>query len=767
MKTCCAAMFLTAIAALSTCSAAALAAADSPGPDRVLVVYNASWTSDEDGDGVQDSLEVAQYYMAKRGVPAANILGLAIADTDWSGDYGSDAAEYAKLQTQIIQPIKAKLAALGPANIDIILMSYHLPVGYKGQSIDNLLIGLNSWNTSADNVNWSNNPYLEPAPTFGADNGHFDHTYKFNGTDMYLVTRLDGPLGVRGCLNMIDQAIYADKFLAPGAGYFNGNVYIDSRGDKGADHYTDALLTADADVSNGWYGSYAQTDVNIAYGEHYVLGSGFTLKWQAAGGIIGSAGGLFADGSSAETAPRAFLYGGWYAYNTYLDVWEWLPGSVACDLNSSSLCYYWFRNPGSLAWAGQALNHGATCVQGVAGEPYTTGHQRPNIMIWAMLNGFNFAEAAGLSTPTIGWMPINLGDPLYRPLKPGKALVKDVRAPALAAGYPKVTQSENRGNEVQTLVDDAVEPEVCRVRVDYGTTVSYGLSMEDKRYFRRHLMRFDDLASATTYHYRLTLTDPVGNAVTTGDYTFTTPVQGPYGGTAALIPGVIQVENFDTGGEGIAYHDADPANNGGSWMFRGDTGVDTWGSADPLGAPSFVAQTTAGEWLAYTVFVTQSGLYTLDAGVGCFNGSGGIFHIEFDGADKTGPVAMPVSGSTAWDTWQIVSKSGLSLSSGTRVMRLSMDANTNGSFGSFNYLRFTRESGGSPVYGDADGNGVFELADLNVLVDWLLLRSAPPASGSAAFIAADVDGNGKIELADLNLYVDRLLGRITKFPIEP
>src|SRR5262249_18389475 len=37
----------------------------------------------------------------------------------------------------------------------------------------------------------------------------------------------------------------------------------------------------------------------------------------------------------------------------------------------------------------------------------------------------------------------------------------------------------------------------------------------------------------------------------------------PFGGTAAALPGMIQMENFDDGGEAVAYHDASPGNDGG------------------------------------------------------------------------------------------------------------------------------------------------------------------------------------------------------------
>jgi hypothetical protein len=78
-------------------------------------------------------------------------------------------------------------------------------------------------------------------------------------------------------------------------------------------------------------------------------------------------------------------------------------------------------------------------------------------------------------------------------------------------------------------------------------------------------------------------------------------------------------------------------------------------------------------------------------------------------------------------------------------------------------------AGGSSgiVYGDANGDGAFGMADINQMVDWLLSRTTPPAAGAAAFIRSDVNGDGLLTMADLNLYVDKLLGRITKFHVEP
>ena len=52
----------------------------------------------------------------------------------------------------------------------------------------------------------------------------------------------------------------------------------------------------------------------------------------------------------------------------------------------------------------------------------------------------------------------------------------------------------------------------------------------------------------------------------------------PFGGTPVALPGTIQAENFDDGGEGVAYHDTTAGNTGG--QFR-NTDVDI--EAEPEG----------------------------------------------------------------------------------------------------------------------------------------------------------------------------------------
>jgi hypothetical protein len=71
------------------------------------------------------------------------------------------------------------------------------------------------------------------------------------------------------------------------------------------------------------------------------------------------------------------------------------------------------------------------------------------------------------------------------------------------------------------------------------------------------------------------------------------PYQGPH-----AVPGDVEAEDFDLGGEGVAYHDTEPANLGGA--YRPAEGVDI----ETAGGLTDVGWVRAGEWLVYTVNTT-------------------------------------------------------------------------------------------------------------------------------------------------------------------
>jgi carbohydrate binding protein with CBM6 domain/phospholipase D-like protein len=156
----------------------------------------------------------------------------------------------------------------------------------------------------------------------------------------------------------------------------------------------------------------------------------------------------------------------------------------------------------------------------------------------------------------------------------------------------------------------------------------------------------------------------------------------PFGGTPTALPGTLQFENFDEGGEGVAYHDLTTTNSGG--QYRLTDAVDLATTTD-TGGGFQVGWAFAGEWLQYTVNVTTAGTYNIDVRVASA-GNGGTFHIEVNGVDKTGP--MTVQNTNGWDTWTTVRKAGVALSAGVQVWRVVMDSNgPTTAVGNFNNIR--------------------------------------------------------------------------------
>ena len=159
--------------------------------------------------------------------------------------------------------------------------------------------------------------------------------------------------------------------------------------------------------------------------------------------------------------------------------------------------------------------------------------------------------------------------------------------------------------------------------------------------------------------------------------------EGPYGGTAAAIPGTVQTENYDTGGEGVGYHVTSVNGSGNS--YRTD-GVDLEACTD-TGGGSNVGWTAAGQWMRYTVNVSTAGTYTASFRVANGATANGTFHLQnSSGTNLSGTVTVAPTG--GWQTWTSVT-ANVTLPAGQQVLTISQDsANFN-----INYVAFT--SGGS------------------------------------------------------------------------
>ena len=121
----------------------------------------------------------------------------------------------------------------------------------------------------------------------------------------------------------------------------------------------------------------------------------------------------------------------------------------------------------------------------------------------------------------------------------------------------------------------------------------------------------------------------------------------PYKSTIT-IPGTIEAENFDKGGEGFTFHDKD-ANDEGDANYRNDNeGLDLVKGNNGTA----IGYTSKDEWTEYSVNVTEPGEYSFEAT--CSNGSSsnGGFKISLvKGSTVTQIGTVKVTSTGGWDTY--------------------------------------------------------------------------------------------------------------------
>lgn len=140
----------------------------------------------------------------------------------------------------------------------------------------------------------------------------------------------------------------------------------------------------------------------------------------------------------------------------------------------------------------------------------------------------------------------------------------------------------------------------------------------------------------------------------------------PWSGVNPLIPGMIEAEDYDIGGEAISFHDSDPINRGG--VYRTD-GVDILKKSDNLHG-FFVSWTEVGEWLSYTVDVKKSTKMDINLLIASKAG-GGEIHLEMN--DKPLTNHMVVTGTGDDQQFRLFSFKDVFLKAGIRKLKVVID----------------------------------------------------------------------------------------------
>jgi lysophospholipase L1-like esterase len=222
-------------------------------------------------------------------------------------------------------------------------------------------------------------------------------------------------------------------------------------------------------------------------------------------------------------------------------------------------------------------------------------------------------------------------------------------------------------------------------------------------------------------YYTVTAVDLNGNESQACDEAGATSAlqNAPFGGTARAIPGIIQAEDFDMGGQDIAYADLSPENEGAE--YREYDGVDIRTTTDVAGAFE-VFSTLAGEWLEYSVVVEEAGVYRLDLRTANTT-AGAEVSFDVDGIDVSGVIQVPESSDESG--WQTVVVPELVLPKGTHILRLAISQSpTDELAGAINSFEITHVSKTAPT---ADAGPDQEAIDADGFATVLLDASASVA----------------------------------------
>ncbi len=355
-------------------------------PSTVLVVYQTNSGPELGTGGVNSSLFVAQHYMAARKIPAANLVGISTY-VDSCGGPGCPNGNLAHgdstnlgsnnggngmplFLSQIAVPILAALKAQ-PGKIKYIVPVYGVPVTIAGPStisVDSAISALLL--PTGGSVNWPN-PYFSASPASAPP--HIDTST----AGILLVSRLDGPTAMIAA-GLVDSAIAGETAGVQGTAYF----------DYGPNNQLAASVLNAATVCN----SLTPAQVIVLNDQ------------SKTGGMI-------------KSAPNcAWAWGGYAPYDdgALAKAYLFAKGAVAASMNSNSAQTIRRATPGAFVY--WFLLNGVAATWGAVNEPFAGEYACGDNFLAHLWHGYTFGEAAYLACPTLNWMMVFVGDPLYRPI---------------------------------------------------------------------------------------------------------------------------------------------------------------------------------------------------------------------------------------------------------------------------------------------------------------------------------------------------------------
>lgn len=145
------------------------------------------------------------------------------------------------------------------------------------------------------------------------------------------------------------------------------------------------------------------------------------------------------------------------------------------------------------------------------------------------------------------------------------------------------------------------------------------------------------------------------------------------------IPGTIEMENYDLGGQSVSFSDKDFVNEGGALREDGVDIVQIDSTDKSKGYA--IGFTQPGEWMEYTLKVTEAGEYAFVANVATAS-DGASFILFMDGKAISDTIVAPKG--EDWSTYGLVDGKTTALTAGEHVLRVAIT----GAFINMDWIKF-------------------------------------------------------------------------------
>lgn len=271
---------------------------------------------------------------------------------------------------------------------------------------------------------------------------------------------------------------------------------------------------------------------------------------------------------------------------------------------------------------------------------------------------------------------------LQQPVTVSSVLSTNTPGSAAVDGDPTTAWTSQASDPQWLAMDLGVIKDLSRVRLiwntNYATSYEIQSSPDNTNWTDLYATTTggggveDILVSGRTRYVRLLGTQRAGaGGYSLSEFDVFSQPQLPYGGVVSTLPGRIEAENYDTGGESVAYFNTTVGNPG--VVYRSDdVGIeptsDTGGGYD-------VSWLNTGEWLEYTVNPPDpTAKYSISLRVAA-PAAGGQLRVRLNGT-VLGTVAIPNTGGS--QNWQTVTLPAVSLAGGIGSQALRLEVLTNG-----------------------------------------------------------------------------------------